>query len=84
MSLAFSRDGAEKIYVQDRLRQERDTLREWLDRGAIIYVCGGIDMEQSVYSTIDEILKDRDEDGLHAINNLEDLRAQGRYLKDVY
>ena len=84
VSLAFSRDGAEKIYVQDRLRQERDTLREWLDRGAIIYVCGGIDMEQSVYSTIDEILKDRDEDGLHAINNLEDLRAQGRYLKDVY
>ncbi len=42
LDLAFSRDQAEKIYVQDRLREAEDELRAWLRDGAAIYICGSL------------------------------------------
>ncbi len=42
LDLAFSRDQAEKIYVQDRLRASAETLAQWLEEGAVIYVCGSL------------------------------------------
>ena len=40
LTLAWSRDGKEKIYVQDRMRDDGRDLWEWLSKGAHIYVCG--------------------------------------------
>ena len=40
LSLAWSRDGEEKIYVQDRMREVGAELWRWLEEGAHFYVCG--------------------------------------------
>ncbi|KUJ72721.1 hypothetical protein AVO41_02705 [Thiomicrospira sp. WB1] len=40
VSKAFSRDQAHKVYVQDRIWEARDTLMQWLDQGAYVYLCG--------------------------------------------
>ena len=40
LDTAFSRDQAQKIYVQDRMQEHAAELYEWLERGAYFYVCG--------------------------------------------
>ncbi|MGY2376864.1 PepSY domain-containing protein [Pseudomonas sp. SDO524_S393] len=76
LDLAFSRDQAEKIYVQDRLRESADVLRRWLADGAAIYVCGSLQgMASGVDQTLVDIL------GTAAVNRLIE---QGRYRRDVY
>ena len=40
LSTAWSRDGAAKVYVQDRMREQGAELWSWLQRGAHFYVCG--------------------------------------------
>jgi sulfite reductase (NADPH) flavoprotein alpha-component len=76
LDLAFSRDQAEKIYVQHRLGAAADEVRAWVANGAAIYVCGSLEgMSREVHATLAEIL------GGEA---LEDLADQGRYRRDVY
>ncbi|UTW06732.1 PepSY domain-containing protein [Pseudomonas benzenivorans] len=76
LDLAFSRDQAEKIYVQDRLREAAAELHHWLDEGAAIYVCGSLDgMAAGVDRVLREVLGDA---------ALEHLREAGRYRRDVY
>ena len=85
VSLAFSRDGAERVYVQDRLREEGAELFRWLSDGARLYVCGGLPMERAVAETLQGVARAHgglSEDG--AGQFIDDLRAQGRYLRDVY
>ena len=81
----FSRDGADGVagvvgtrreYVQDRLRASAAELREWLDQGAIVYVCGSL---QGMAAGIDAVLQEvLGQDGVDA------LLAAGRYRRDVY
>nr|WP_283161336.1 sulfite reductase flavoprotein subunit alpha [Xanthomonas nasturtii] len=72
----FSRDQPHKRYVQHQLREAGDTLRHWIDRGAVIYVCGSLDsMAREVDATLRELLGD---------TRLEALTAAGRYRRDVY
>jgi sulfite reductase (NADPH) flavoprotein alpha-component len=40
MDVAFSRDTPEKVYVQNRIWEQRRDLIDWLDKGAYFYVCG--------------------------------------------
>jgi sulfite reductase alpha subunit-like flavoprotein len=40
LTLAWSRDGVEKVYVQHRIREQGEELRRWLEDGAHFYVCG--------------------------------------------
>ncbi|MFX7792834.1 hypothetical protein ABTK00_20570, partial [Acinetobacter baumannii] len=40
LSLAWSRDGADKVYVQDRMRENGMELWRWLAEGAHFYICG--------------------------------------------
>ncbi|MFS2157474.1 PepSY domain-containing protein [Pseudomonas sp. Pseusp122] len=76
LDLAFSRDQAEKVYVQDRLREAADELREWLVQGAAIYICGSLQgMAAGVDLALSEIL---------GAEELERLVEQGRYRRDVY
>ncbi len=76
LDLAFSRDQAAKVYVQDRLRESAEQLREWLAEGAAIYVCGSLDgMAAGVDAVLQELL------GESAVTAL---REEGRYRRDVY
>ena len=73
---AFSRDKGGARYVQDILQAEADTVRDWVERGATIMVCGSLKgMAPGVHAALRDIL---DED------RLLDLREAGRYRRDVY
>ncbi|WP_036168867.1 sulfite reductase subunit alpha [Massilia sp. 9096] len=79
LDLAFSRDGAapdERRYVQHLLREQAATLRDWIERGAAIYVCGSLQgMAGGVHAALVDIL---------GHERLDALDAQGRYRRDVY
>lgn len=76
LDLAFSRDQAERTYVQDRLRGNADEVRLWLEQGAAIYICGSLaGMAGGVDQALQELL------GRPA---LDALAAEGRYRRDVY
>jgi sulfite reductase (NADPH) flavoprotein alpha-component len=76
LDLAFSRDQEEKIYVQDRLRESADELKQWLADGAVIYICGSL---QGMASGVDHVLNE-----ILGIPEVDRLIEQGRYRRDVY
>jgi sulfite reductase (NADPH) flavoprotein alpha-component len=76
LDLAFSRDQAEKIYVQDRLRESAGELKKWLAEGAVIYICGSL---QGMASGVDHVLNE-----MLGIAEVDRLIEQGRYRRDVY
>ncbi|WP_417539446.1 PepSY domain-containing protein [Marinobacter sp.] len=76
LSTAFSRS-AEKNYVQDAIIADEPALRQLVEAGAQILVCGGRDMASGVRQVFDSILKPLNLD-------VEELRNDGRYLEDVY
>ncbi len=76
LDLAFSRDQAARHYVQDRLRAQPDAVREWLDDGAAVYVCGSL---QGMATGVEEALVD-----IVGNDRLEALIEAGRYRRDVY
>jgi sulfite reductase (NADPH) flavoprotein alpha-component len=76
LDLAFSRDQQERRYVQDLLREQASVVRDWVERGAAIYVCGSLQgMAGGVHEALQELLGDE---------ALERLGAEGRYRRDVY
>jgi sulfite reductase (NADPH) flavoprotein alpha-component len=86
LSLAWSRDGAEKFYVQDRMREVGRELWAWLDDGAHVYVCGDAKrMAKDVEGALVEIVAAhgaRSTD--QAIAFIAELKKSGRYQQDVY
>lgn len=86
LSLAFSRDQAEKIYVQNRIAQEAAELWQWLNEGAHIYVCGDANrMAKDVDRALTQVIAEQG--GMSIERAEEELRAladQKRYLRDVY
>ncbi|MGS0652668.1 sulfite reductase [NADPH] flavoprotein alpha-component, partial [Staphylococcus arlettae] len=40
LDLAFSRDTASKLYVQDKIKENSELFYQWLESGAAIYICG--------------------------------------------
>ncbi|MGN7863909.1 diflavin oxidoreductase [Chryseobacterium sp. 22458] len=86
LDLAFSRDTAEKIYVQHRLEQKAQEIFHWLEGGATLYVCGTKEpMSRDVEKTLlDIIQKEGKRSKEEAVHYLEDLELSGRYAKDVY
>ena len=86
LDLAFSRDQAEKIYVQDRLKENAQAVFEWLERGAHVYVCGDMSrMAKDVEATLLEIIATQGKlSEQQAEQYLKDLRNAKRYQKDVY
>jgi sulfite reductase (NADPH) flavoprotein alpha-component len=86
LDLAFSRDQAEKIYVQDRLRENVGELWSWLEAGAHFYVCGDAarmakDVDAALH-TIIEKAGGRSTD--EAKEYVAKLRTEKRYQRDVY
>ena len=76
LDMVFSRDQAERLYVQHRLLQRHDEVRDWIARGAAIYVCGSL---QGMASGVDAALRQIAGDG-----PMRELAAAGRYRRDVY
>ena len=83
LDVAFSRDQPDKRYVQHALWDARKDLHAWIQDGAAIYVCGDASaMAKDVHDTLIRILADLSgQDGKAA---LDQLRRDGRYLRDVY
>lgn len=86
MDVAFSRDQAEKIYVQDRLKEQASEVFAWLERGAHLYICGDANrMAKDVHQTLLDIIAEHGNlSGEQAEQYLKDLRSNKRYQKDVY
>ena len=86
MDVAFSRDQAEKIYVQDRLKEQAEEVFAWLERGAHLYICGDMSrMAKDVEATLLEIISEQGKlTAEQAEQYLKDLRSNKRYQKDVY
>jgi sulfite reductase (NADPH) flavoprotein alpha-component len=86
VDVAFSRDQAEKIYVQHRIRQAGKELFAWLSNGAYFYVCGDASaMAPDVNAALLDVVREHgnlDADDAQAW--VSDLTADGRYLRDVY
>lgn len=86
ISLAFSRDQAEKIYVQHRMKQEAAELWEWINNGAYIAICGAkVPMSKDVEQTLIEIIATHGNLTPEAATAyLTQLSKDGRYAKDVW
>ena len=86
MDVAFSRDQAEKVYVQDRLKEQASDVFAWLERGAHLYVCGDANrMAKDVHQTLVEIIQEHGKlSAEQAEDYLKSLRSNKRYQKDVY
>lgn len=86
LSVAWSRDQAHKIYVQNLMEQAGEEIWQWLENGAAVYMCGDAnrmakDVEKALLSIISTHGK-RSED--EAAAYLKDMKAAKRYQKDVY
>jgi sulfite reductase (NADPH) flavoprotein alpha-component len=86
LSLAWSRDGEKKFYVQDRMREVGRELWSWLAEGANVYVCGDAkrmakDVERALVDIVAQFgARSTDE----AIAFVGDLKKKGRFQQDVY
>jgi sulfite reductase (NADPH) flavoprotein alpha-component len=86
LTLAWSRDDKEKVYVQHRIRDDGRDLWEWISRGAHIYVCGDAlrmakDVERALIDVVAEHGKRSPED---AARYVAELKKNDRYQADVY
>jgi len=86
INVAFSRDQAEKIYVQHKMLEHAGELFKWIDAGAYLYVCGAKQpMSVDVEDTLLCIIKKQGELKVaQAEQYIERLKDEGRYQKDVY
>jgi sulfite reductase (NADPH) flavoprotein alpha-component len=86
MSLAWSRDGDKKFYVQDRMREVGRELWTWLAEGANVYVCGDAkrmakDVERALVDVVAQYgARSTDE----AVSFVGELKKKGRFQQDVY
>ncbi|MFT5562128.1 MAG: sulfite reductase (NADPH) flavoprotein alpha-component [Litorivivens sp.] len=86
IDVTFSRDQPEKIYVQQCLWQRRAEIREWIEEGAHLYVCGdengmARDVDQMLVKILAEPLNGDEQVGR---TKLKELTKAGRYQRDVY
>ncbi|MCZ8130499.1 MAG: assimilatory sulfite reductase (NADPH) flavoprotein subunit [Steroidobacteraceae bacterium] len=86
LDVAFSRDQAEKVYVQHRIREHGAEFWRWLEAGAHVYVCGDAErMAPDVHAALLDVIAThggRDAEG--AREYVAELTAQKRYARDVY
>ncbi len=86
LDLAFSRDQAEKIYVQNRMLEQGAELFAWLQEGAYFYVCGDAsrmakDVDKALYQVVAQFGGMSEE---RAADYVDQLKKEKRYLRDVY
>ncbi len=86
LDLAFSRDQAHKIYVQDRMLEQATEVWAWLKNGAVFYVCGDAKrMAKDVDSALHEIIANQGGLGPEGANEyVKQMKKEKRYQRDVY
>jgi sulfite reductase (NADPH) flavoprotein alpha-component len=86
LSLAWSRDGANKVYVQDRMREHGPELFDWIEAGAHFYVCGDAKrMAKDVEAALVEAVATHGTKSPDAARSyLDGLKRDGRFQADVY
>ena len=86
LSLAWSRDGAQKFYVQDRMREVGAALWQWLAEGAHFYICGDAKrMAKDVEAALVDIVAQHGARSIdEAVSFVANLKKTGRYQADVY
>jgi len=86
MHIAFSRDTDKKVYVQHKLEENAANFYEWLEQGAVIYVCGDEkSMAADVDATIHRIIEQQGQKTSEQAKALvQELKQQKRYQRDVY
>jgi sulfite reductase (NADPH) flavoprotein alpha-component len=86
LDLAFSRDQAEKVYVQHRMKEHAREIWDWLQQGAHFYVCGdarrmALDVDHALHSIVEEqggMMGDKAKEYVKALSKSK------RYQRDVY
>ena len=86
LTTAWSRDQAEKIYVQHRMLEHAAELWQWLEQGAIFYVCGdaarmALDVDKALHTIIEQQGGKSPEEAVAYMQALKDAK---RYRRDVY
>ena len=86
LDLAFSRDQAEKVYVQHRMLEAAAELYAWLEQGAHFYVCGDAarmakDVDAALHRVIEQAGGKSPE---AAASYVQAMKAAKRYQRDVY
>lgn len=86
LDVAFSRDQAQKLYVQHKMLENSKELYEWLENGAIFYVCGDASrMAVDVDNALREVVAKEGGKSPDEVNAyMENLKKSKRYRKDVY
>ncbi len=86
IDMAWSRDQKEKVYVQDKLREQGAELWRWINDGAHIYVCGDANrMAKDVEQALLEVIAEFGAMDIEAADEfLSELRVERRYQRDVY
>ena len=88
LDLAFSRDQAQKVYVQHRMREHGKELWAWLQNGAYFYVCGDAKhMAKDVHQTLIDLAQSEGRMSPEAAAeyvNVTLMKTEKRYLRDVY
>ncbi|MNY23718.1 Sulfite reductase [NADPH] flavoprotein alpha-component [compost metagenome] len=86
LDVAFSRDTDQKVYVQNRMLEKSREVYQWLQEGAVVYICGDEKkMAHDVNAALLTILEQ--EGGLsneEAVQYLANMQQQKRYQRDVY
>ena len=86
LDVAFSRDQPEKVYVQDRIREQGKDIWKWMNDGAHLYVCGDASrMAPDVHAAFLDVIAGHG--GLsaeEAESYMAALKKDGRYQRDVY
>ncbi|AFJ01752.1 Sulfite reductase (NADPH) flavoprotein alpha-component [Methylophaga frappieri] len=86
LDLAFSRDQEEKIYVQDRMRENGEELFKWLEQGGYFYICGdAYRMAKDVDVALHDVIAEHGGMSAQAAQEyVTQLKKQKRYVRDVY
>lgn len=86
LETAWSRDTAQKVYVQNKMLENSKELFEWIENGAYFYVCGDKEkMAKDVHNMLIDVIEKEGKMTREAAEAyLNDMKKQGRYLRDVY
>ena len=86
MDVAFSRDQEERIYVQHRILQQAETVYQWLESGAYIYVCGDMNrMARDVHQALIDVVEQQSNRSREEASEwLDQLISNKRYQRDIY
>jgi len=86
LELAFSRDQAEKVYVQNRMLENATELWSWLETGAHVYVCGdAVRMANDVDAALHRVVETAGgKTAEEAKGYITTLKSERRYQRDVY